>query len=309
MQGIIDIGSNSMRLSMYDTDAGDVNLLFTKKTMASLAADIDEEGNLTQGGIDKAVETLEGFSKFLTNLDDPPVSVIATASLRNINNTQEAIASIEQATGFQIILLSGTEEAHYDFEAIRWGMRHSEVATIGDFIVVDIGGGSTELVICNDGQIREGISLPIGSLNQFMRKVDHLIPTKANRCEIEQIVLEYLTDEWTTVPPHEEVIVVIGGTGRAALKLYNAHFGIDHTNNTMEVDQLRALIKTFKPRKKESIVRLVRHAPERLHSLLPGMVILQTIAGVVSAHKIVISNWGVREGYLIHMMGKGEDNG
>ncbi|MCL2818199.1 MAG: hypothetical protein FWD41_00475 [Actinomycetia bacterium] len=309
MKGIIDIGSNSMRLSMYDTEHDDISLLFSRKALTALAAEIDEYGNLTQRGIDKAIYTLLQFRHILDNVGDPAVSVIATASLRNVANTAEAIAAIEQGSGFSLILLSGTEEAHYGSKAVRWGMENGQIGAVDRFMVVDIGGGSTELSVC-DGPINtDETSIPVGSLNQYLANVDYLLPTRQNRHTIEELVAGHLDNHWKKGPPHREVIVGVGGSNRAALRLANAHFEHDLANTVIKTKQLKELIHTFDPDQKKSIVRLARAVPDRLHTLLPGMIILRTITKVVGAKTFVTSDWGVREGYLIHLIEQGGIDG
>jgi len=302
MRGIIDIGSNTMRLSFYQTEGETFKLLFSKKSMAGLAAHIDECNNLTKAGIKNAINVLLEFKTLLNNLSNPPVDVIATASLRNVNNTQEAIAAIDKATGFNIILLSGTEEAHYDSQAVRLGMRLDKVKKADNFVVVDIGGGSTEMVICDHGKTVDECSFPVGSLNQFMRHVDYLIPTKDNRKVIEENIKGHMHNRWKKGVPQIPLIAGVGGSVRTALKLYSKHYNLDADNGVMEMKRIKKLIKEFSPTGKESVIKLTKIAPERIHTLIPGMIILHTVADVVGAQTIAVSNWGVREGYLIHLL-------
>jgi len=302
MQGIIDIGSNTMRLSLYGTDTDTIDLLMSKKAMVGLAAEIDDYNNLSPEGIQKACEALLMFKDFLDNLNNPPVAVIATASLRNINNTQEAIDVLEKATGFDVTLLSGTEEAHYDSVAVRHGMKMDKLAPVTDFMVVDIGGGSTELVECRGEKNIDELSFPVGSLNQFLRNVDYLVPTQINRKAIKKLVKGHVSNHWGQTVPAISVIAGVGGSNRAALHYYNQHWKLDASNGVMEVARLKKMIKSFSSEGKKSVVRLARLAPDRMHTFLPGLIILCTIAVLIEADTVAISDWGVREGYLLHIL-------
>ena len=109
-QAIIDIGSNSMRLTVYEIVGEKFKILFREKSMAGLAGYV-EEGRLSPEGIARACSGLLEFRERLAALDILNVAVFATASLRNIFNTAEAVWAIQTATGFSVEVLSGTEEA------------------------------------------------------------------------------------------------------------------------------------------------------------------------------------------------------
>ena len=109
-QAVIDIGSNSMRLTLYEIKDGRFKILFREKNMAGLAGYV-EKGVLTKDGIACACSGLEDFRETLASLQIDDAAVFATASLRNINNTEEALAAIREETGYQVEVISGEEEA------------------------------------------------------------------------------------------------------------------------------------------------------------------------------------------------------
>ena len=114
-QAVIDIGSNSMRLTVYETtETGGFTILFKDKVMAGLAGYV-EDGALSLDGIARAVLGLMSFRNTLEALNITQVSVFATASLRNITNTAQAVSTIQRATGFSIEVISGEEEARYGY--------------------------------------------------------------------------------------------------------------------------------------------------------------------------------------------------
>ncbi|MBP3318433.1 MAG: hypothetical protein J6K94_00345, partial [Ruminiclostridium sp.] len=114
-QAVIDIGSNSMRLTVYETNGGIFTVLFKDKVMAGLAGYV-EDGVLSQDGINRACQGLLSFQATLEALDIRRVAVFATASLRNIKNTRQAVALLEATTGYPIEVLSGEEEARWGYE-------------------------------------------------------------------------------------------------------------------------------------------------------------------------------------------------
>ena len=144
--GIVDVGSNTIRLSIYKYENNKVVLLLNKKTMAGLAGYV-KDGELSKAGIKRACEVLKAYKEIVENFQIKNVFVFATASLRNVSNTDEAVLRIKEETGFNTEIILGENEAIYDF------IGASQVVDISDGILIDIGGGSTELVMYKNKEI------------------------------------------------------------------------------------------------------------------------------------------------------------
>ena len=109
---VVDLGSNTIRLSAYNVlDNGDFDLLFSEKEMAGIVNYINEDGLLSRDGIDKACAVLAGFRTLLGHFGMSEMHVFATASLRNIRNTDEAVHLIRRRTGLTVDVISGETEA------------------------------------------------------------------------------------------------------------------------------------------------------------------------------------------------------
>ena len=135
LYGVIDIGSSTVRMAVYDiSPAGGAEMLLKKKHVVGLARYV-EGGRMTQAGIDKAVEILREFCAFLACFRINHVCAFTTAALRNASNSREAVAEIERRTGLSIRVITGDEEATFDFI----GATHGLSGESG--LLVDIGGG------------------------------------------------------------------------------------------------------------------------------------------------------------------------
>ena len=111
---LIDMGSNSIRLTVYDLDKTNFKILFKEKVMAGLAGYV-EDGVLTQEGMDCACHSLQTFQHTLERLHIENLAVFATASLRNVSNTSQAVEYIRLTTGISVEVLSGEMEAECGF--------------------------------------------------------------------------------------------------------------------------------------------------------------------------------------------------
>ncbi len=151
IRGIVDLGSNTIRLSIYQCGPEGSHLLMNRKVMAGLA-DYVERGAMTPQGIQVACQVLRDYRALMDNLQFQDLHVFATASLRNIVNTEEAVAQIQAETGLTVDVVSGAEEARLSFlGAVDAGPDSG--------LLVDLGGGSTELVEYEARTIRTSCSL------------------------------------------------------------------------------------------------------------------------------------------------------
>lgn len=114
LYAIIDIGSSSIRLAVYHLEKDSTDLLLKKKHAIGLAGFIDNDC-MTQAGIDKTVEIVKDFKDFLANFPISSMDAITTAALRNCRNSRKAVSEIEERTGISLRVISGDEEATFDF--------------------------------------------------------------------------------------------------------------------------------------------------------------------------------------------------
>ena len=290
--GIIDVGSNTVRLSIYQWEGRQFRLLMNKKEMAGLAGYI-REGALSDAGIQAAGRVLTGFQTLLENFDISQVHVFGTAALRNITNTEEVLGALKRETGLAVEVLTGAEEAAFSFQG----------ATVGggapaSGLLADIGGGSTELVHYENGTIRSGDSLPVGSLSLYTQYVSGLFPTKGERWDIRARVEEEL-ERMEPSPVRCTHLTGVGGTIRAAAKLCNDLAGADRSNCQIPAGELHALYKSLKKGDQAVLRQILRTVPDRVHTILPGLVILRRVLKRYKVETVTVSPCGVREGYLL----------
>ena len=149
----------------------------------------------------------------LEQLSVDQTTVFATASLRNIKNTEAVVAAIQQKAGYTVQILSGHEEAFLDYFGVMHGAPMEEGA------LVDIGGGSTEITtFAADGPAFME-SMPVGALRLHTEMVEKFLPKEAEAAQIQERVLR----EWKKIKadklPHYDLLCAVGGTARAVLQL------------------------------------------------------------------------------------------
>ncbi|MGN0505582.1 MAG: hypothetical protein ACI4FZ_03420 [Lachnospiraceae bacterium] len=289
---IIDIGSNSMRLTVYEAENHNFKILFKEKIMAGLAGYV-ENGCISEDGIHRAYEGLLEFKNTLELLGiTEKIYVFATASLRNIINTDEAVAKITAATGFPIDVISGEEEAQLGYI----GAMHELSAADGTF--VDIGGASTEITIFAAGSVLFSKSYRIGSLNLYKNCVKKILPGDGSVKRIRGAVNAELQRQTFDGFIPQKQLICTGGTARSILK-FAKHIGlVSDSENTISAEELKEVGKLFLDDSKVAADAILKVDPERIHTIIPGYLILQSIAEQFESERITVSNYGVREGYL-----------
>ena len=291
--GVIDIGSNTIRLVVYRCTAEEsgryrLEKLFSGKETAGLAGYVENRA-LSERGIEKAISVLRGFGNTLKNLDIRERYAFATASLRGVTNTQAAAERISRETGLAIEVLSGEEEARLDFAGAAYGM------PMDKGVMLDIGGGSTEVVPFRDRRAAEAVSLPFGSLSLYRRYVSGLFPTKEEYREIRHRVRESLEVSGLSPAGEGTAICGIGGTIRACARLMEDSMA----EGAFPAGQAAQLSEELWLSEKKVLDAILRAVPERVHTVIPGAAVLQTAAEYFGCKTVWVSEWGVREGYLL----------
>lgn len=289
-QAIIDIGSNSIRLTVYETEGQSFRILFREKIMAGPAGYV-EDGKLSAEGIECACAGLLTFRKILQTLQIENVRIFATASLRNISNTARALSVIRAATGYSVEVISGEDEALFGYA----GAMQELHLTGGAFL--DIGGASTEIVTFEDNAPVDFAGFPIGSLSLYRRCVKKILPGDGSLKQLRQEIGKTI-DVSEGALKSRALLVGVCGTARAALKLARHYYGISDDCRSITAEQLDGLCKFLCSGKKEASDLILRLEAERIHTLVPGLLILQHVFALFRAEQLVVSQYGVREGYL-----------
>lgn len=290
---LIDIGSNTIRLSTYEIDDADgFHRLFGEKVNAGLAAYVDEEDSLTPEGIECACRALRELQDVIESLGIEEVHAFATASLRNVGNGIAARDEISSRTGLAIELVSAEDEALMGYSSFR----HD--CDVQQGVLVDIGGGSTEVTCFDENEPVAIASLPLGSLKLYKRRSSDIMPTTHDRKLMRKDVARALDDAGFQHPKTYSVLCGIGGTARSTRRMINLLHGRAPEGKNVSFLELKELVKMFQSDESGTRDLILRMCPDRIHTFIPGVTILHEAAVRFGAEELVISDFGIREGYL-----------
>lgn len=292
--GIIDIGSNSIRLVIYEVESGGVyRIIHENKYSARLSREVGVDGNITRASLEAAIEVLKQFKTICEEFRTTHIRAAATAAIRNAVNSKEIIGWLEEETGLTIERVSGEQEAYYGFLGVLQSM------DIQDGMIVDIGGGSTELTLFKNRQLLHSISIPLGAVNGYTRFAagEHWdnVQIEALREEI-RAALRPL--EWAKSNPGLPLIG-LGGTIRTLAKMHQrkSKYSLPVVHHyEMEgktVDEMASVLPYESTSYRKKIPGLSK---ERADLIVPGMLILHTVFQYVNADRYNVSSAGLRDG-------------
>ena len=293
LHAIIDIGSNTIRMAVYQIEGRLFTLLLKRKHTVGLAGYLSR-GRLVREGVEKTVKILRGFMEFIETFGIAHVHAFATAALRSATNSRAATEEIMRRTGVSIRIISGEEEAAYDFIGVTASIAHA------DGIMVDIGGGSTEIISYAVHEMQGRWSLPIGSLAMTKAHVAGLLPMPEECERIRTAVADILAGAPDLRELRAQHMIGMGGVLSSASRMHALLYPEAQTRliDARHLPAMIGLFSTGQPLSEANTAVLLRSAPDRLHNIIPGMVIAHTLAATFAAEDIACSDSGVREGYI-----------
>ncbi|AZO06683.1 MULTISPECIES: exopolyphosphatase [unclassified Mesorhizobium] len=289
---IIDIGSNSIRLVVYEGLARSPSLLFNEKMLAGLGRGIVSTGKLDPEAVTRSMEEFRRFRALSDQAGAEHMYVLATAAAREAINGPDFIHRAEDVLKTEIRVLTGRQEAYYSALGVISGFHPA------NGIAGDLGGGSLELIDINREAIGDGITLPLGGLRlQDMAKNSLVQAQKIARQELARAKL--------LKGGQGRVFYAVGGTWRNLARLHmemtNYPLGIMH-HYEISADSAQTFLRQVAKGEVEK-VRGIEGVSKNRRSLLPyGAVVLQEIMAAMQPSKIIVSAQGVREGFLYSLL-------
>ncbi|MGL4490551.1 MAG: exopolyphosphatase [Rhizobiaceae bacterium] len=289
---VVDIGSNSVRLVIYEGLVRAPTVLFNEKVLCGLGKGLANTGRLNPKAVESALGALKRFRTLAHQAGSVSMHVLATAAAREASNGPEFIAEAERILGITVRVLSGREEAHYSALGIISSFYKP------DGIAGDLGGGSLELVDVHDHEVGNGITLPLGGLRLSDMAGGSL--TKAQK-----IAKEHLDKATLLKAGKGRVFYAVGGTWRNLGKLHMgaAHYPL-HVMHEYEIPYGEAVSFLKKVSKGEvtEIDGIETVSRNRQSLLAYGAIVLLEVIQRMQPRSIVMSALGVREGFLYSLL-------
>jgi len=297
----VDLGSNSFHMVVARTHQGHPSIVDRLREMVRLASGLDEHGYLDEASQERALNTLRRFGQRLRDMQAHQVRVVGTNTLRRARNSEVFLANAEQALGHPVEVISGIEEARL----IYLGVSHHIDSKDGRNLVVDIGGGSTELIVGEGHEPKHLESLYIGCVGLSKEHFgDGKLSQKrfdrarvAARLELTPVAAAFRRHGWTRA-------IGSSGTVRAAHDVAHALKLVD---SGISLSALEKIIAELIAVRRIEDVKLPGLGADRAPVFAGGVAILAEVMSILKIENLQISGGALREGLLYDMLGRLQD--
>jgi exopolyphosphatase/guanosine-5'-triphosphate,3'-diphosphate pyrophosphatase len=290
--GVVDIGSNTVRLVVYDAPTRLPIPIFNEKAQCALGSGVAKTGKLSPKGVTEALRSLARFVELARAMDVGRLQLVATAAVRDATDGAEFVELAERTCGLPVHVLSGAEEAR--LAAV--GLRHSTPGADG--VLGDLGGGSLDLVSLNKGEIGSFATLPLGHLRLFEA-------SNGDRGEARRI----LASELATVPWLADMsgraVYAVGGSWRALARIFieqnhhPLHVVDNFTIGFFDALRLADLIAGLSSNTVEMLSGIARR---RIDTLPFAAMALSALLEAARPAHVVFSAFGMREGQMLEIL-------
>jgi exopolyphosphatase / guanosine-5'-triphosphate,3'-diphosphate pyrophosphatase len=282
---VVDVGSNTIHLLVGEVDGGAVLPVTGEKVSARLGAGVEKTGRIAEERLSLAADAIALFARIsaLNGVSEPVI--LATSAVRDAENGLELTERVRELTDLKMRLISGEEEAALGF---RGAVSAVGTSWEGPVLVVDLGGGSAQLIVgeASSGPLMQ-VSLPLGSNRTTERFVDNDPPKKKELRALDAHVKE-MVPGWSL--SQRVSVVAVGGSARAILKI---------TRDSLTVERMRKLALEICEIPSAVLAREHGLAPERAQVMPAAITTLAAILEHFDRDRLTVARGGLREGTLL----------
>lgn len=294
VKAAIDIGTNSVRLLVARWQDGRIIPLVKDLQTTRLGQGVHHTGRLAPEAVARTLEAVRAMVGIAKERQADEIMAVATSAVRDAANGPEFIQQCQEEIGITVHILPGTDEARLSFNGAVQG-RTSE----GELVVIDIGGGSTELAFGQEKELRQALSLNIGAV-----RLKDIFPASVNGV-LDNIpeILRYITGVIKMLPPltQPDAVTGVGGTITSLAAIAQQLLSYDREKvqgyflSTRCVNQLLTALAAMTLVDRQKVAGL---QPERADIIVYGVAILSALLAELEAHGLTVSEQDILEGII-----------
>ena len=286
---VIDISSTGVSMIVAEARGKEAEVVFKDRANLTLLHYLNGR-DLSARGIEKVVAAVAAMKEKCSRLGADELLLISTAALRAIGNFEEVGAAVLGGTGIPVNAVDGRKEAYCDLVANR------AYAAFDRAAIIDIGGASIEVCDINEKGGRIMVSLPFGLLNLHEKFVSRIQPDEEEGKNIRRYLSRKADKAGMPGEGVFDTVILVGAAGQALCGVYGEYFDAAE-NRAMTAKKFKKLAKHLLCGKDRSKV-ILDAAPDKLYSVGVASVVARTFVKRFGAERILVSERGVKEGYL-----------
>lgn len=289
---VIDIGTYSTRITIAQIENGTFKILHEEGHITALGRGVKQTKKLSKEAIEETLKVLKKYKKLCEEFGVEDILVLGTEALRVAQNRDEFEREL-QKLGFKLKVIPPEEEGKYAYLGAYYAVKPK-----GKVCVIDQGGGSTEYIFGQGGNIEKVISLPFGIVNLTERFIKNDPPTED---EIKNLI-KYLDNEISKVRKPVDTLVGLGGTITTIVAL---EYGIypyapqKVNGKVLTKEQIKKWFEKLSKLTVEERKKIPQIEDKRAEAIIPGIAIFWRTLEIFDKDEIVVSDWAVKQGAII----------
>jgi exopolyphosphatase/guanosine-5'-triphosphate,3'-diphosphate pyrophosphatase len=304
----IDIGTNTFRLLIAEVCNQDslnnysLKEIVSERVITRIGDGLEETGTLGRTAIERSIETLQKFRDIISSHNVYRTAAAATSALREAKNSKLFLQEVKDKTGFEIEIISGDQEAEITAAGMLIDMVKPKSA-----LMVDIGGGSTELIIVRNSQplLKQSMHLGVVYLaNKYMKHDPPLAEDLSGMGEEIRQQFASVAPSFKELFSEETVLIGTAGTITTLATVAQNLTSFDDNkihNFRLPFEIVKNIFSDIATIHTQGRAGFIPFEPARLDIIVPGTLILLTLMELFSFNEITVSNYGLREGILIDL--------
>jgi exopolyphosphatase/guanosine-5'-triphosphate,3'-diphosphate pyrophosphatase len=291
--GIIDVGSNSIRLVVYERASRAPLPVFNEKVLCGLARGLDATGRLNPQGVEMALANIDRFTTLAHNMKVTSLDLLATAAVRDASDGPQFMNELASRPGIEAHIVSGQDEARYSGYGVMCGMPDASG------VMGDLGGGSLELVALGQGRIGNSTTLPIGPLRLM----------SSGKSDPKKTVVDAIEDVRWLREQSGKTFYAVGGAWRSFARLHMEQAGYPlHIIHHYDIpsDEARAVARLIAVQSAKSLEKMPGVSRRRVDTLPLACLALDRLLAALKPRNVVFSAFGLREGFYYSRLSDAE---
>ena len=291
--GIIDVGSNSIRLVVYERASRAPLPVFNEKVLCGLARGLDATGRLNPEGVEMALANIDRFVTLAHNMKVTSLDLLATAAVRDAADGADFMRQLASRPGIVAHTVSGQDEARYSGYGVICGIPDA------DGVMGDLGGGSLELVSMSNGHLGASSTLPVGPLRLM----------SSGKGDPRKIVTDAIDDVRWLREEQGKVFYAVGGAWRSFARLHMEQAGYPlHIIHQYEIsaEEARAVARLIAVQSAKSLEKMPGVSRRRVDTLPLACLALDKLLVALKPRSVVFSAFGLREGFYYSRLSETE---
>jgi exopolyphosphatase/guanosine-5'-triphosphate,3'-diphosphate pyrophosphatase len=296
----IDIGSNSVRLKISRLVAGRLKTVHEDREVTRLGEGVFSGGLLSPESMSNTVRVLRRFHRATQEAGTDSVKIVATAAMRDARNSRAFLEWVRSTTGWTIEIISGLEEARL----IHLGIISAGRLGASSVLLIDLGGGSCEVTLSRDGQLRDTVSLPLGAVRLTGEFLQHDPPRKSELKRLQEFVAREMARVQDRIKSARVgAVIATSGTAAALVEAarHMARSGKSHPSIYATREMIRQLAKQITRLPLEQRRKVPGIGPRRAEIICAGALVYAELLERCHLAGFRYSTLGLRDGILAQM--------